>query len=281
MTLPKLKSAWYSNRGCFSQGLCRICWMVAGSAINRSVSVFNPIASIKTQKDICKTRLLPGEKAWPRLLRYFSQSWCWALCRISLSRLSCSLKFALVFYILLQGCLLWSPSCYVAEKFKEERRERYLLFSFAPLPFCWISRWRPKIKKNTKIQLNTTKIMTNCLHQVMLPKKPFVRPFQKSSTIIDLPFATTAFANSVASVCDDDMSKFSIKHSKYGGLFWIHDFPFITFPLTFHPLWITEIDARPFAKNAVITDAMLQLPAILQQICHGLVFWRSYPVWPW
>ena len=158
MTLPKLKSAWYSNRGCFSQGLCRICWMVAGSAINRSVSVFNPIASIKTQKDICKTRLLPGEKAWPRLLRYFSQSWCWALCRISLSRLSCSLKFALVFYILLQGCLLWSPSCYVAAKFKEERRERYLLFSFAPLPFCWISRWRPKIKKTTKIQPNTTKL---------------------------------------------------------------------------------------------------------------------------
>lgn len=155
MTLPKLKSAWYSNRGCFSQGLCRICWMVAGSAINRSVSVFNPIASIKTQKDICKTRLLPGEKAWPRLLRYFSQSWCWALCRISLSRLSCSLKFALVFYILLQGCLLWSPSCYVAAKFKEERRERYLLFSFAPLPFCWISRWRPPPKK---IQLNISKL---------------------------------------------------------------------------------------------------------------------------
>ena len=147
MTLPKLKSAWYSNRGCFSQGLCRICWMVVGSAINRSVSVFNPIASIKTQKDICKIRLLPGEKAWPRLLRYFSQSWCWALRRISFSRLSCSLKFALVFYILLQGCLLWSPSCYVAAKFKEERRERYLLFSFAPLPFCWISRWQPKIKK--------------------------------------------------------------------------------------------------------------------------------------
>ena len=71
-------------------------------------------------------------------------------------------------------------------------------------------------------------IMTNCLHQVMLPKKPFVRPFQKSSTIIDLPFATTAFANSVASVCDDDMSKFSIKHSKYGGLFWSHNFPFIS-----------------------------------------------------
>ena len=70
--------------------------------------------------------------------------------------------------------------------------------------------------------------MTNCLHQVMLPKKPFVRPFQKSSTIIDLLFATTAFANSVASVCDDDMSKFSIKHSKYGGLFWTHDFPFIS-----------------------------------------------------
>ena len=70
--------------------------------------------------------------------------------------------------------------------------------------------------------------MTNCLHQVMLPKKPFVRPFQKSSTIIDLPFATTAFANSVASVCDDDMSKFSIKHSKYGGLFWSHNFPFIS-----------------------------------------------------
>ena len=162
MTLPKLKSAWYSNRGCFSQGLCRICWMVAGSAINRSVSVFNPIASIKTQKDICKTRLLPGEKAWPRLLRYFSQSWCWALCRISLSRLSCSLKFALVFYILLQGCLLWSPSCYVAAKFKEERRERYLLFSFAPLPFCWISRWRPK--KNTKIQLNTSKIKDVFFH---------------------------------------------------------------------------------------------------------------------
>ena len=44
--------------------------MVAGSAINRSVSVSNPIASIKTQKDICKTRLLAG-KAWPRLLRYF------------------------------------------------------------------------------------------------------------------------------------------------------------------------------------------------------------------
>ena len=157
MTLPKLKSAWYSNRGCFSQGLCRICWMVPGSAINRSVSVFNPIASIKTQKDICKTRLLPGEKAWPRLLRYFSQSWCWALCRISLSRLSCSLKFALVFYILLQGCFLWSPSCYVAAKFKEERRERYLLFSFAPLPFCRISRWRPKNQKNTKIQLNISK----------------------------------------------------------------------------------------------------------------------------
>ena len=71
MTLPKLKSAWYSNCGCFSQGLCRIYWMVAGSAINRSVSVFNPIASIKAQKDICKTRLLAGEKAWPRLLRYF------------------------------------------------------------------------------------------------------------------------------------------------------------------------------------------------------------------
>ena len=106
MTLPELKSAWHSNCGCFSQGLCRICWMVAGSAINRSVSVSNPIASIKTQKDICKTRLLAGEKAWPRLLRYFSQSWCWALCRVSLPRLSCSLKFVLAFYILLQGCLL-------------------------------------------------------------------------------------------------------------------------------------------------------------------------------
>ena len=71
MTLPKLKSAWYSNRGCFSQGLCRICWMVAGSAINRSVSVFNPIASIKTQKDICKTRLLPGEKSVATALEIF------------------------------------------------------------------------------------------------------------------------------------------------------------------------------------------------------------------
>jgi hypothetical protein len=70
--------------------------------------------------------------------------------------------------------------------------------------------------------------MTNCLHQVMLPKKPFVRPFQKSSGIIDLLFAITAFASSVASVCDDDMSKFSIKHSKYGGLFWSHNFPFIS-----------------------------------------------------
>ena len=152
MTLPKLKPAWYFNCGCFSQGLCRICWMVVGSAINRFVSVFNLIAPIlqKTQKDICKTRLLAGEKAWPRLLSYFSQSWCWALCRISLSRLSCSLKFLLVFYILLQGCLLLSPSCYVAAEFKEERRERYLLFSFAPLPFCWISRWRPpKIYKDT------------------------------------------------------------------------------------------------------------------------------------
>ena len=155
MTLPKPKSAWYSNCGCFSQGLCRIYWMVAGSAINRSVSVFNPIASIKTQRDICKTRLLAGEKAWPRLLRYFSQSWCWAPCRVSLSRRSCSLKFVLVFYILLQGCLLWSPSCYAAAKFKEEKCERYLLFSFAPLPFRWISRWRTKI--NTKIQLNKSK----------------------------------------------------------------------------------------------------------------------------
>ena len=156
ITLPKPKSAWYSNCGCFSQGLCRIYWMVAGSAINRSVSVFNPIASIKTQRDICKTRLLAGEKAWPRLLRYFSQSWCWAPCRISLSRRSCSLKFVLVFYILLQGCLLWSPSGYVAAKFKEEKCERYLLFSFAPLPFRWISRWQPKI--NTKIQqLNKSK----------------------------------------------------------------------------------------------------------------------------
>ena len=103
----------------------------------------------KRKKDICKTRLLAGEKAWPRLLRYFSQSWCWALCRISLSRLSCSLKFASVFYILLQGCLLRSPSCYVAARFKEERRERYLSFSFAPLPFCWISRRRPQKKYKT------------------------------------------------------------------------------------------------------------------------------------
>ena len=143
-----------------SAKVCVGCWMVAGSAINRSVSVSNPIASIKTQKDICKTRLLAGEKAWPRLLRYFSQSWCWALCRVSLPRLSCSLKFVLVFYILLQGCLLWSPSCYVAAKFKEERRERYLLFSFAPLPFCWISRWRPKKKhKNTaKYTQGSTKL---------------------------------------------------------------------------------------------------------------------------
>ena len=68
MTLPKLKSAWYSNRG---WGLCRICWMVAGLAINRSVSVFNPIASIKTQKDICKTRLLPGEKSMATVLDIF------------------------------------------------------------------------------------------------------------------------------------------------------------------------------------------------------------------
>ena len=89
-------------------------------------------------------------------LENFSQSWCWALCRISLSRLSCSLKFASVFYILLQGCLLRSPSCYVAARFKEERRERYLSFSFAPLPFCWISRRRPQ--KNTKLQLNINKI---------------------------------------------------------------------------------------------------------------------------
>ena len=102
---------------------------VAGLAINRSVSVFNPIASIKTQKDICKTRLLPGEKAWPRFLRYFSQSWCWALCRISLSRLSCSLKFALVFYVLLQGCLLWSPSGYVAAKFSRKKDVKDICFS--------------------------------------------------------------------------------------------------------------------------------------------------------
>ena len=145
MTLPKLKSAWYSNCGCFSQGLCRIYWMVAGSAINRSVSVFNPIASIKAQKDICKTRLLAGEKAWPRLLRYFFkvgvEHRIAYLCRDEVAVLY---KFVLVFYILLQGCLLWSPSCCVAAKFKEERRERYLLFSFPPLPFCWISRWRPK-----------------------------------------------------------------------------------------------------------------------------------------
>ena len=40
MTLPKLKSAWYSNRGCFSQGLCRICWMVAGSAITTGLFQF-------------------------------------------------------------------------------------------------------------------------------------------------------------------------------------------------------------------------------------------------
>ena len=62
MTLPKWKPAWYSNCGCFSQSLCRIYWMVAGSAINRPVSVFSPSASIKTQRDICKTRLLAEKK---------------------------------------------------------------------------------------------------------------------------------------------------------------------------------------------------------------------------
>ena len=153
ITLPKPKSAWYSNCGCFSQGLCRIYWMVAGSAINRSVSVFNPIASIKTQRDICKTRLLAGEKAWPRLLgdifpKVGVEHRVAYLCRDEVAVLS----FVLVFYILLQGCLLWSPSGYVAAKFKEEKCERYLLFSFAPLPFRWISRWQPKI--NTKIQPN-------------------------------------------------------------------------------------------------------------------------------
>ena len=45
--------------------------MVAGLAINRSVSVFNPIASIKTQKNICKTRLLPGEKSMATVLEIF------------------------------------------------------------------------------------------------------------------------------------------------------------------------------------------------------------------
>ena len=74
MTLPKLKSAWYSNCGCFSQGLCRICWMVAGSATNRSVSVLDPIASIKTQKYICKTHLLAarekrGHGSWDNFLK--------------------------------------------------------------------------------------------------------------------------------------------------------------------------------------------------------------------
>ena len=81
--------------------------MVAGSAINRSVSVFNPIASIKAQKDICKTRLLAGEKAWPRLLRYFFkvgvEHRIAYLCRDEVAVLY---KFVLVFYILLQGCLL-------------------------------------------------------------------------------------------------------------------------------------------------------------------------------
>ena len=79
--------------------------MVAGSAINRSVSVFNPIASIKTQKDICKTRLLPGEKAWPRLLIFFSKLVLSTVSHIFVAT-KLHLKFALVFYILLQGCLL-------------------------------------------------------------------------------------------------------------------------------------------------------------------------------
>ena len=71
MTLPKLKSAWYSNRGCFSQGLCRICWMVAGSAINRSVSVFNPIASIKTQKRYLQNSSATGGKSVATALEIF------------------------------------------------------------------------------------------------------------------------------------------------------------------------------------------------------------------
>ena len=36
--------------------------MVAGSATNRSVSVLDPIASIKTQKYISKTRLLAARE---------------------------------------------------------------------------------------------------------------------------------------------------------------------------------------------------------------------------
>ena len=85
MTLPKMKSAWYSNCGCFSQGLCQICWVVAGSATNRSVSVISPIASIKTQKDICKIRLLVRKKrghgSWDIFLKVGVEDCVAYLCR--------------------------------------------------------------------------------------------------------------------------------------------------------------------------------------------------------
>ena len=71
MTLPKLKLAWYSNCGCFSQGLCQIYWMVVGSAINRSVSVFNPIASIKTQKRYLQNSSASGGKSVATALEIF------------------------------------------------------------------------------------------------------------------------------------------------------------------------------------------------------------------
>ena len=66
----------------------------------------------------------------------------------------------LVFYTLLQGCLLWSPSCFVAAKFKEERRERYLFFSFVPFLFVVFLVDGPQKKNNNAAKYGQVFIIT-------------------------------------------------------------------------------------------------------------------------
>ena len=84
----------------------------------------------KRKKIFAKLVCYRGKKAWPRFLRYFSQSWCWALCRISLSRLSCSLKFALVFYIYFKVVYCEAPLVMLRQSSRKKDVSRLHLFLF-------------------------------------------------------------------------------------------------------------------------------------------------------
>ena len=82
-------------------------------------------------------------------------------------------------------------------------------------------------------------IMTNCLHQVMLPKKPFVCPFQnhQQSSIFFLRLWHSRIRSHLFAMTTCPNSASSIQNMVgYFGVTTFHLFPFTTFLLTFHPL---------------------------------------------